>query len=422
MSKRRILALALAWPISAAAAVRGRDAAVHGRHHVDRAARRACPLLSPDGTAGRLLRWGRTTRRRTASSRTCGWSPVAGGTPRRLTAHKATRRHARLQPGRHAARLRLQPRRRQGRRSSTCSPLDGGEPERLTDMPHGRGVARASCPTASASSFASHVIAGAESPEETKKSLEAREKNKVKARVTENRLFRFWDRWLTDDEYPHLFVRGPRDAQGHRPAARLAPALRPARAARPVRRLARRRDGRVRGATRPSRRTAMLNTDVFVVPVAGGAVRNLTRRQPRRRQRPGLEPRRQDASRTASQKKADGWPDHTRLARDRRRQRERHGADGGVRRQRRRLAVGARRAHDRLPRRGARPHEPLRRPRGRRRRRARCTAAGPSPASRSRPTGRSSSSVHDLNRPPELAVVTLDGGGFRYAHDARTTS
>ena len=28
----------------------------------------------------------------------------------------------------------------------------------------------------------------------------------MKARVTENRLFRFWDRWLTDDEYPHLFV------------------------------------------------------------------------------------------------------------------------------------------------------------------------------------------------------------------------
>ena len=24
--------------------------------------------------------------------------------------------------------------------------------------------------------------------------------------MTENRLFRFWDRWLTDEEYPHVFV------------------------------------------------------------------------------------------------------------------------------------------------------------------------------------------------------------------------
>ncbi len=40
----------------------------------------------------------------------------------------------------------------------------------------------------------SHVIASAESPADTKKALEAREKSKVKARVTENRLFRYWDR------------------------------------------------------------------------------------------------------------------------------------------------------------------------------------------------------------------------------------
>ena len=54
--------------------------------------------------------------------------------------------------------------------------------------------------------FVSHVIAGHEAPEATTKALEAREKNKVKARVTENRLYRFWDRWLTDEEFPHLFV------------------------------------------------------------------------------------------------------------------------------------------------------------------------------------------------------------------------
>jgi len=54
--------------------------------------------------------------------------------------------------------------------------------------------------------FVSAVVAGAEAPEETKKAIEARDKAKVKARVTEGRLYRFWDRWLTDDEYPHLFL------------------------------------------------------------------------------------------------------------------------------------------------------------------------------------------------------------------------
>src|SRR6185436_12615873 len=43
-------------------------------------------------------------------------------------------------------------------------------------------------------------------PDGTKNGLEARDKAKVKARATENRLFRFWDHWLTDDEYPHIFV------------------------------------------------------------------------------------------------------------------------------------------------------------------------------------------------------------------------
>lgn len=35
--------------------------------------------------------------------------------------------------------------------------------------------------------------------------LKQKKDNKVTARVTENRVYRYWDHWLTDDSYPHLF-------------------------------------------------------------------------------------------------------------------------------------------------------------------------------------------------------------------------
>jgi len=40
--------------------------------------------------------------------------------------------------------------------------------------------------------FVSSVVGAEGTPESTKKALEAREKAKVKAHVSENRLFRFW--------------------------------------------------------------------------------------------------------------------------------------------------------------------------------------------------------------------------------------
>src|SRR5512140_416517 len=129
---------------------------------------------------------------------------VASGASRRLTANKASDTSPAFSPdGKRLAFLS----KREGDAAAQLYvlPLEGGEPERLTELP--TAVANPKWfPDGTRIAFLSAVVAGAESPEETKKALEKREKSPVKARTTENRLFRYWDHWLTDGEYPHLFV------------------------------------------------------------------------------------------------------------------------------------------------------------------------------------------------------------------------
>jgi len=84
-------------------------------------------------------------------------------------------------------------------------PLDGGEPERLTDMPLGVFDPRW-LPDGRRIVFGAMLLEEAPSPEGTKELLEKRAKDPVKAHVTESRLYRYWDRWLTGGEVPHLFL------------------------------------------------------------------------------------------------------------------------------------------------------------------------------------------------------------------------
>jgi dipeptidyl aminopeptidase/acylaminoacyl peptidase len=84
-------------------------------------------------------------------------------------------------------------------------PLAGGEPERLTDLPlgaldpqwfsNGRRIA-----------FLAPVLADAPTPDGTAELLQRREEDPVKAMVTEDRLYRFWDHWLVDGKVLHVFV------------------------------------------------------------------------------------------------------------------------------------------------------------------------------------------------------------------------
>ena len=91
-----------------------------------------------------------------------------------------------------------------GRRQLFVMPLAGGEARRLTDLPLGAFDPQW-LPDGSGLVFAAQLLRGHFNPEATQKELERREKDPVKAHVTEDRVYRFWDTWLTTGETPHLF-------------------------------------------------------------------------------------------------------------------------------------------------------------------------------------------------------------------------
>jgi dipeptidyl aminopeptidase/acylaminoacyl peptidase len=267
------------------------------------------PVLSPDGTqvAYTVSVYDLEENRANGDI----WVlPLAGGAPRRLTANKASDGSPAWSPD--GRRLAFVSRREgDGAGQLYLLPLDGGEPEKVTDLPLAVSNPKW-LPDGKRIAFVSSVVAEAETPEATKKALEAREKSKVKARVTENRLYRFWDRWLTDGEYPHIFVVDleTRKVTDLLPGSRRYMGL---------------MDGTGEFDVSPDGATIVfsanstpepfrtLNLDVFAVPTAGGEVRNLTAGNLADDEDPVFSP---DGRRVAFglQKKADGWPDRTRLA------------------------------------------------------------------------------------------------------------
>jgi dipeptidyl aminopeptidase/acylaminoacyl peptidase len=236
--------------------------------------------------------------------------PLAGGAPRRLTANAASDSGPAWSPD--GTKIAFVSRRDADKASQVyVIAVSGGEAERLTSMPLGVGDLKW-LPDGQRLVFVSHVIAGSESPEATAKALEAREKDKVKARVTENRTYRFWDRWLTDDEFPHFFVLdiATKKVTDLTPGSRRLFGLQTGSADYDIS-----PDGSsiVFSALATPAPYARLNYDLFSVPVAGGEVRNLTPDSPGADTGPAFSP---DGTRLAygREVRGGGWPDYTRIA------------------------------------------------------------------------------------------------------------
>lgn len=82
--------------------------------------------------------------------------------------------------------------------------LDGGEAEGVTDLPLGVLAARW-IPDGSGIVLVAPLLKGHLTPDATREELERRRRSKVSAHVTEDAVYRYWDRWLDGGEVPHLF-------------------------------------------------------------------------------------------------------------------------------------------------------------------------------------------------------------------------
>ena len=166
------------------------------------------PVFSPDGTA--LVVPVTTSDIEKNEGRTRLWLvPAEGGEPRPLTSPDFSSSAPAFSPdGRRLAFVR----KASAPGSATAAKnqlhvmaLDGGEAQRITDLPLGV-FDPVWLPDGSGIVFGAMLIKGHFTPEATAAELERREKDPVKAHVTEDRFYRYWDQWLTTGEVPHLFL------------------------------------------------------------------------------------------------------------------------------------------------------------------------------------------------------------------------
>ena len=160
------------------------------------------PNLSPDGTLFAVTVTTYDLEKNEGRGRV--WLvPARGGEPRPLTSPEFSSGEPVFAPD--GKRLSFTRKNEKGKAQLHVMPLDGGEPRRLTDLPLGVFDPKW-LPDGSGIVFASWLFKGHLTPEATATEIARREKDPVKAQVTEDRFYRYWDTWLTTGEVPHLFV------------------------------------------------------------------------------------------------------------------------------------------------------------------------------------------------------------------------
>ena len=207
------------------------------------------------------------------------WVVRADGSapPRRLTSNEGADGSPSFSPD--GTRLAFVSKRGDGPPQLYLLPLSGGDAERITDLPVGVDDPKWFPDGASIAFVASTWPDLNGDFASVKKRLDENDKDKVKAKITENRLVRYWDHYLTDGQYPHLFRVSLRLARDRGPDSR--------------ERALHGLDGDRRGydiapdaseiafsanATQPP--YATLNYDVFTVKLPGGTVEDRTRGNP----------------------------------------------------------------------------------------------------------------------------------------------